>query len=352
MFTFSDTFYPPAPPSFASLTRNVELPKIFILCSSNKQVRFDDRGFYSVLGEDGSQWLSVIFFQYPEAVDIWIFWDKGMYKLVSIGNPKVNYWYHICLEIDLEENKITASVDGKLVGSVHEQNITNIPTYLKINLGKWLSTDYEEDQFQGSVTNVQAFTVATDHNITALTSQPCGVTGDILAWQVQDWRVEGTRWLLVEELEESVCDQGDNYTVAIPVQMGIHEAMDICKMKLKNSTMPYQEDIVSLQAYTTWYFNITDGLCRAVWTPFSDEVDEGLFVNMFDNTKAAFLPWAASCPNGGTTDNFVRIASSSRLYRDTQTDGYGICCSSCLLDRSLLLRLDGLCEDSYIGDST
>ena len=55
VFTFSETFYPPSPPSFASLTRSIELPDAFILCSSSKQARFDDRGFYSVLGEDGSQ---------------------------------------------------------------------------------------------------------------------------------------------------------------------------------------------------------------------------------------------------------------------------------------------------------
>ena len=70
---------------------------------------------------------------------------------------------------------------------------------------------------------------------------------------------------------------------------------------------------------------------------------------MNDKLSAAFLAWDIGEPNNDTNQNYVRIALTSGLYRDNPASGYGEVCNSCLLDRSLLLRLDGLCEDSFMG---
>ena len=130
VFTFSDTFHPSAPPSFASITSNVKLPDTFILCISIQQSRFNDRGFFSILGEDGSEWMSVVFLQYPQSVGTWVIWNKGWYRLGHLTNPKVNFWYHICLEIDVEGNKISASVNGELMGKVFGKDIINTTSQL------------------------------------------------------------------------------------------------------------------------------------------------------------------------------------------------------------------------------
>lgn len=71
---------------------------------------------------------------------------------------------------------------------------------------------------------------------------------------------------------------------------------------------------------------------------------------MNDETKATFLPWDDSEPNGGLDENHVRVGYPSILYKDLAAGWPGVC-SSCLLDRSMFLRLDGRCDDSYIGDS-
>ena len=52
---------------------------------------------------------------------------------------------------------------------------------------------------------------------------------------------------LVEEPEERVCRQEETYAVAIPVEMGIHDAMDLCQKKLNNSIIPYQKGKGSLK---------------------------------------------------------------------------------------------------------
>ena len=322
------------------------LPNTFILCSSSKQARFDDYDFYSVLGDDGTQWLNIYFEQLPKAVVIWIIFNKNHYKVGNLENPKVNFWYHVCLYIDLEKNRITASLNGRIVGTVLGKNVTNSPKTLHMVLGKSNSI---EEQFQGSATNIQVFTVSPDHNISSLSSEPCGVQGDLLAWHPEDWRVEGERWLLVEETGDSVCDQGNNYTIAIPVEMGIHEAMDICRMMLNNSIMPYQKDKPSLYAFSSWYHNITDKQCAYIWVPLTDEECDGVFLDMNDDSKTELLFWEHLQPNGGTDQDYVTISPPSGLYDDNVAQLPGVC-SSCLLDRSLLLRMDGVCEDSDIGD--
>ena len=71
--------------------------------------------------------------------------------------------------------------------------------------------------------------------------------------------MEGTRWMLVEETEDSVCDQESAYVVAVPIQLDIHEALGICRGKLNNSIIPYQGDLASHKVYTDWYYNTTHG---------------------------------------------------------------------------------------------
>ena len=158
--------------------------------------------------------------------------------------------------------------------------------------------------------------------------------------------MEGSHIQLVEEDRESVCEPRDSYLVAIPVEMDIHEAVEICNDKLSRSILPYQEDLVSLQSFATWYKN-TVGPFDKVWVPFSDERQEGVFLNMNDQTEAVFLPWDISQPNGGIDQNYVSFQANLH-YRDNPADREGIW-SSCLLDSSLLLRLDGLCDSSYIA---
>ena len=257
MFTFSDTFYPPAPPSFASLTRKVELPDTFILCSSSKQARFDFRGFYAVLGEDGDQWLTIYVESISVVDSIWLQWNKGWYKAAMLENVRLALWYHVCLEVDLQSSQITTALNGEKMETIVGNNITNRPRTLQMLLGKWKSFSSDVVQFQGSVTNIQMFTDSSSHNIEALSSKPCREQGDLLAWSPRDWRVEGERWLLVEETEESVCNQGTSYIIAIPIEMAIHEAMDICHRKLNNSTIPHQDTIDAFTTYSSWYHNIT-----------------------------------------------------------------------------------------------
>ena len=152
------------------------------------------RGFVPWSDFPSVQWLTVNFYHQTLDVITWVNWSRGWHPVGTLRNPRLNYWYHICLEVDTKHSKITAAVNGELMGTVEKTNITNSPTNLQMVLGKRF-----KEQLQGSVTNIQVFTVSAGHNTTALSAKPSGLQGDLLAWHAGDWKVEGARWILAEE---------------------------------------------------------------------------------------------------------------------------------------------------------
>ena len=162
----------------------------------------------------------------------------------------------------------------------------------------------------------------------------------------------GSYWSLREEFDDIFCNATDNYNLAIPAKITFKEGMDICKHKLDNSIIPFQEDRKQFHGYVAWHKNVTGEVCSLIWTPLSDEHSEGSFVNM--NTISQTLSivesdfWAKDQPNGGTDENFVAIVAAAKVLIDVPPNLLG--CSSCLLSTSLLLQLDGGCRHSLMGN--
>ena len=113
----------------------------------------------------------------------------------------------MCLKIDLRKSEVTTAVNGNLLRTVVGKKIGNSPSLLYMVLGRSKNYQFVEKQFQGSVSNIQLYTNSTNLTITALSSEPCRVEGDLVAWHPGDWRVEGDRWLLVEETRDSVVEK-------------------------------------------------------------------------------------------------------------------------------------------------
>ena len=83
--------------------------------------------------------------------------------------------------------------------------------------------------------------------------------------------------------------------------------------------------------------------------PFSDEKSEGAFVNMNNHTTTKIHPWSETEPNGGRDENFVVISIDRESLVDVPEKT--LSCASCQISSLLLLKLDGLCKDSLIGNS-
>ena len=342
VFTFNATPESSSTTSFASLVSEVDLPDTFILCSSIKQARFDHVGFYIIPGKDSFEWMRVEFRTFLKSTKLALRWDGKFYYLDKLQNPRLDYWYHICLSFDLTKNEVDVAVNGEAFGRVFYENLTNIPTKLKMLIGK----GDNEEQFQGSVANVQLFK---EGNATDLSALPCKQRqSTILPWNPKNWKVTGSRWSLVEEFEDIFCVPSDHYNLAIPSRITINESMNICKHKLNNSVIPFHEDAETFLKYIAWHKNTTGGACSDVWTPFSDQQSEGLFLNMNNNARVEFHVWDKAEPNGDRYENFA-VIDIARAALDDVPQSW-LSCSSCLLSSSLLLKLDGLCEDSVIGN--
>ena len=118
VFTFNGTSESSATPSFASLISDIDLPDSFILCSSNKQARFDDVGFYSISGKDSGVWLSMEFHTLFKATKLILRLDGKFHKIGDLQNPKLDYWYHICMRVDFSKNEIEIALNGVNLGKV------------------------------------------------------------------------------------------------------------------------------------------------------------------------------------------------------------------------------------------
>ena len=343
VFTFNGTTDSLATPSFAYLVSDVQLPDTFIICSSIKQARFDDVSFYSISGKDSFEWMRVEFRTYSKSTKLALRWDGKYHRVAELKDPRLDYWYHICLSLDSTKGEMVVAVNGESLGSVLDKEVTNIPSKLEMKIGK----SYDNQQFQGSVANIRAFKVG---NVTDISAMPCKLRqSTILPWNPNNWKVIGSDWSLVEEFEDIFCVSSDQYTLAIPSRITIAESMDICKHKLNNSIIPFQHNPSLLQKYIVWYENTTGGICSDIWTPFSDEESEGLFLNM-NNDAADAEPqvWGKTEPNGDRDENFVVINVDRAALNDVA--GNKLSCSSCLVSSSLLLQLDGLCKHSLMGN--
>ena len=353
-FRFNGSFHTSSPPSFAALDEKeeVQLPAHFILCSSHKQANFDDRAFLSILGENGRQWLALFTWQYPGSITLWAELDEGFYEFGEIESPKLSFWYHSCIEINSDQGFIAGAVNGQKMQEHVVNNISNTPSTLSMLMGKWSNNFYGlgDEQFHGSVTNVMLFSPPQD--IALLSKDICTLKGDLLSWSPDKWKTSGSQWIAVEEEKGiDICKQSKSYLLAIPVALSIHEARDICEGKLGRGRIPRHINAQSLQNYVSWYAKTCNGACTNIWTPYSDEAKEGEFVEMGTGEKAPFLPWEKSQPNGGRGENFAQMilkSASDVNYFDVDAT-VGHTCTSCLLDKSLLLQLDGLCPGTYMG---
>ena len=346
VFTFNGTSDSSATPSFAFLVDNVYLPDKFILCSSIKLARFDEVSFFSIAGKDNSEWLRVDFRIFGKAIKLAIRWDGKYVILGQLKNPKLDYWYHVCLGFDLTESKVEVAVNGESHGIIFSRNVTNIPSKMNMSIGAGYDNQQSKHsvQFQGSVANVRIFK---EGNVTDMSTMSCKERRNIaLPWNPKKWKVVGSDWSLSEESDETYCVSSEDYILAISTRITINNGMDICR-KLNNSIIPFQQDPDAHLHYVRCHVKITEGSCPSIWTPLSDEAQEGLFINMNNNDTVDSQAWYEDEPNGGKDENFVIVDLGAALYDvawDIQT------CSACNLPSDLLLHLDGLCEDSIIGN--
>ena len=77
VFTYDVHWGDSIAPSYASLSRDVNLPESFILCTSSKEATFNDVGMYSIYGEDSTEWMIMSIRPGLQAVMLTIDWEEA-----------------------------------------------------------------------------------------------------------------------------------------------------------------------------------------------------------------------------------------------------------------------------------
>ena len=132
-----------------------------------------------------------------------------------------------------------------------------------------------------------------------MSGSPCLYTGDFLSWADFTWLKEGAT---PEEInvrgEEEVCGQVGSYNLLLPSLYNWEEANKICSI-LGNGRVPEIRNTKEFQNYVE-----ISKPCQAIWTPYSDEGEEGIFV------RKSFNPPLSDSQNG-RCDFAVTLLSQS-----------------------------------------
>ena len=115
--------------------------------------------------------------------------------------------------------------------------------------------DQNDQQFFGSLSNLEIFGGS---NALNLSIDPCKEEQNIaLAWDLNHWKTEGTNWLLTGEHEGIMSTRLKLTNLAITPMMTIRESLDLCKEKLNDSFIPFQDDLDTFLKYVAWHKKTT-----------------------------------------------------------------------------------------------
>ena len=342
----------------------VQLPDQFIFCTSHQQTKIDNRGFYHIYGEDGAPWMTTKFSLgagISTSVGLWGNFGKHWVYFGEVEELKLYYWYHLCHQVDTATGILSISINGKMLKS----NVTvkslkqNKPEYLnnKLVIGKStrvMKTDDDKDeQFSGSVTNFKVFGEQ-NLSLKQLSENACEQEGDLLAWSDSSWKQTGQGIIEKDKDTSKLCDNKGTYTLPLPLRLSQQQAANTCD-KLGHGRMRTTSSMEQLQELVELFQTELPGVCRNIWTPYSDQAEEGVFLSIEDNSKPTFLPWAPDQPNGAESENGIdiRLDKSGEVYyydRHISPNLDQFICSVCSLDASFSIQLRGVCEFTFMGE--
>ena len=155
--------------------------------------------------------------------------------LGTVRGPTLDFWYHICIDIDTAKGQMSTAINGEVVSrgvevgaGVREEKASQLQG--RMVLGKWNYTfERKEEQFQWTVTNLNIFHGSDSQDLAALTRNLCSRQGDYLAWSTLSWQLTGPHTKLVEETVEEVCGQDATYRIALAHVASQGEAVATCK---------------------------------------------------------------------------------------------------------------------------
>ena len=321
----------------------IKVPKHFILCSSHFELHYDANTIYTLYQDENMtiQWFNIGFWYFKQ---LWvnIFHQDLWYHLGDLESQDLFEWMHICLEIDLVNETMSASMNGKKYEVTNVVGIDpSIDLSLNIRLGIVHTSDGESKfQFNGKITNINIY-LPIGEDIANLTKNLCINRADIeiLSWSDMKWEFSGKIAEVVETDSNLVCPSSQYADLTIPLKWTKDRAVDMCS-KLGNGK------ITTFQ--TSYASRSNDGNeCTDYWTPYLYSLAEGTVTNEITKLEEDIVWWPGYPKN--------RSDFSTILFRVTKRYYYNVAkireeCLTCNTSLKTKYTLRGNCKYSFLGN--
>ena len=251
--------------------------------------------------------------------------DHNWLKLGDFELESAGQWIHACVRFSKTEGVIQTSVDGRAVETFDISYNSSVDSF-NITLGTRYR--YFNHFWAGLVTNINLFLDDTSLDLRTMSADPCrnAAQGDFLSWENMTWIQEGDVLEVIDMDEAGVCGQGKFYNLPLPSSgLTWSEAHRLCSLVGEGRLTDIQtvEDLENLiSSYPT---------CKSFWAPYTDEVEEGRFVNFYTGAPLPDLPWVPGNPKMGRVGNNVQIHGDHVGLVDTSD--YRKACSSCNISK-------------------
>ena len=249
---------------------------------------------------------------------------------------------------------LKTAVNGEQIGEEYEEGKRlklNKPGSIKtkLTIGLWVNSwRNRTKQFHGMISNIRIFAGKQANNLINLSHHPCDTEGDYMDWESMLWEVTG-KYVTVSENQQTLCHEHEyrETVLAVPIPVTQNHALEVCQL-LGNATMHVASNQSELVQWLKWYNQMSPD-CLEIWTPFSDQQEEGIFRSLVDSSISDYMPFLDGQPNGGRTENSVVIFPVKEMTPYVDVNSNRKACGWCKVNLSLLLKLRGACHESYFG---
>lgn len=313
------------------------------ICSSHKlfQINKYSGVFYSIYEQNetrASPWLNIGFLDVDTG-----FWAifKGILGTFFHMSPEItlsgNYWYfvktfdksaildwiHLCIQINFLQQKIYFSFNGgDNISTESLESFTNLSSF-SIELGIVNNSWLETKSVRGKVTNLNIFYDSQEplHKLSGIICNAAPKpdvnlekhTNKLLGASVKEFDID----------LEYICQKQNNTSIMLPFGWDFKKALKICRSMGNGSIFAFDnpENLTGIDF--KYIFGESFFKFKEVWTPFTDVIKDGLFINVYDGKVIENIDWSWNQPNGGRQENNVVLRTSELKFYDAVSERPG-----------------------------
>ena len=340
--------------SSASLANKplMKIPEHFILCSSHFQSHFSSKNTNTiyVLYEDehfSIPWFNVGFWTDGYLWANLIHNDHSSWQL--LGHLEIQdlfQWIHICLDIDLVNETISTSINGKSFGATDASGIkplAGINFNIRLGIVHHTSQNNTKFQFYGKITNIQLYVP-----IVGSTSSPAKTLcinrpnmSSILSWSDMKWSLSGEQLVKKEIDTDIICPTSPYADLKFPFKFTKSIAVDVCNKLGKGKLSSFLNNSSRLDLLKD------DSKCFKYWTPYL-YIDGK--VRNFNTKLEGEFPWWPGFPVNIANWSNILFYTAKNVFANTPDNSEREECLICNSSLKSEYILRGNCKYSILGN--